>query len=133
MSRFILEKIRDSVKAIAPISILVIIVSLISGNNTLLSLVPSFLLGSVLLMIGMFLFVLAIKHYKASCLYFGVATLAISMYSYVVAIYSVPIFLLILAIYLLKKNYIKIKHLMISIAISCEKGLLYGLSEVKAS
>lgn len=70
-----------------------------------------------ILMIGMFLFVLAIKHYKASCLYFGVATLAISMYSYVVAIYSVPIFLLILAIYLLKKNYIKIKHLMISIAI----------------
>ncbi len=56
MNRFTLEKIKDSVKSIAPISILVIIVSVISGNGNLLSLVPSFIMGSFLLMLGMFLF-----------------------------------------------------------------------------
>jgi len=56
VKELLFSKIRDSVKSILPITFIVLIVSLISNNNNLLSLIPSFLVGSLLLMIGMCLF-----------------------------------------------------------------------------
>lgn len=56
MKELILTKIKDSIRAILPITIIVLVISLISQNNSLTSLIPSFLIGSVFLVIGMCFF-----------------------------------------------------------------------------
>ena len=56
MKELLLNKMKDAVKSIIPITFIVLIISLISSNNSLISLIPSFLIGSIFLMIGMCLF-----------------------------------------------------------------------------
>ena len=56
MKELILNKFKDSVKSILPITVIVLIISVLFGNGSLAGFVPSFLVGSVLLMVGMCLF-----------------------------------------------------------------------------
>ncbi|MBO5376574.1 MAG: DUF1538 domain-containing protein [Bacilli bacterium] len=51
-----LSKFKDSVKSILPITVIVLIISVFFGNGSLAGFVPSFLIGAILLMIGMCLF-----------------------------------------------------------------------------
>ena len=56
MKELMFSKIKSSVKSILPITIIVLIISLIFQNNSLTTLIPSFLIGSFFLIIGMCLF-----------------------------------------------------------------------------
>ncbi len=56
MKELMFNKIKASVKSILPITVIVLIISLIFSNNSITSLVPSFLIGSLFLIIGMCLF-----------------------------------------------------------------------------
>lgn len=56
MKELILNKFKDSVKSILPITVIVLIINIFFGTGSLTNLIPSFLIGSFLLMIGMCLF-----------------------------------------------------------------------------
>lgn len=56
MKEIILGKLKDSIKAILPITLIVLIINIFFHSNTLASLLPAFLIGSILLIIGMSFF-----------------------------------------------------------------------------
>ena len=56
MKRIFVNQFLSSVRSIVPITVIVLILSVIFNNSTLINLIPSFLVGSLLLIIGMTLF-----------------------------------------------------------------------------
>ena len=56
MKKVFLEQFSNALKAVLPINILVLILSICFMNTSLPNLLPSFLIGSILLVIGMCLF-----------------------------------------------------------------------------
>lgn len=56
MKEVILNKLKDSVKSILPITVIVLIINVFFHSGSLASLLPAFLIGSILLMIGMCFF-----------------------------------------------------------------------------
>ena len=56
MLKLIFDKIKESIKSILPITIIVLIICLLFKSDNLITLIPSFLIGSLFLIIGMCLF-----------------------------------------------------------------------------
>lgn len=56
MKKVMMEKFKNSVKSVLPITVIVLIICLFLKKDTLTNLIPSFLFGSILLVCGMFLF-----------------------------------------------------------------------------
>ena len=70
-----------------------------------------------IIIIAIYLLYIGIVEEKKLSLYFSMVFFALSMYSYGVSIYFVPLFLLIIAIYLLIKKKLKLKEIILSILI----------------
>ena len=56
MKDIILGKLKDSIKSILPITVIVLIINIFLKSNELTVLIPAFLIGSILLILGMCLF-----------------------------------------------------------------------------
>ena len=60
MKKLFLEQLYSSVKAIFPITLIILGISIVSFNGDLICLLPSFLIGAILLVIGMTFFNLGV-------------------------------------------------------------------------
>lgn len=56
MKKLFLEQLYGSFKSIIPITLIILVISIIFSNASLMNLIPSFIVGSILLVIGMTLF-----------------------------------------------------------------------------
>lgn len=64
---------------------------------------------------GIFFFIHFIKTKKYQFLYIGTLTMALSLYSYMIAVYSVPLFMLMLFIYLITKSNINLRTFILNV------------------
>lgn len=60
MKKLFFEQLYSSIKSILPITLIILGISIVSFNSSLISLIPSFLIGALLLMIGMTFFNLGV-------------------------------------------------------------------------
>ena len=60
MKKLFLEQLYSSIKSILPITLIILVISIVSFNSALISLIPSFLVGAFLLIFGMTFFNLGV-------------------------------------------------------------------------
>ncbi len=60
MKKLFLDQLFSSIKSILPITLIILVISIVSFNSALISLIPSFLLGAFLLIVGMTFFNLGV-------------------------------------------------------------------------
>ena len=56
MKELVSEKVKESFTSVLPITLIVLIISLFSNDSNLFNLIPAFLIGSLLIVIGMSIF-----------------------------------------------------------------------------